>query len=194
MQTIEIDTEVYTFLQKQAIPFTDDPNSVLRRLLLDPKHGSETPESKSTAVRSNRIAVRTGDRDNAGNEAYVQKTLGQKFIGKFRRVPGYRMMFESQSDIVYFHNFSKLNGENLWYRLNATPLATMRSKKKSKWICFTNPADNYGFLVPLEDIDRRVKASGWDRDDREVNIHVSEGLWRELGWRLDEYHFTLNAN
>lgn len=34
MQTIEVDEEIYTFLQDNAKPFIDSPNSVLRRLLL----------------------------------------------------------------------------------------------------------------------------------------------------------------
>lgn len=33
MQTIEIDTDVFAFLQKNARPFVDTPNSTLRRLL-----------------------------------------------------------------------------------------------------------------------------------------------------------------
>jgi len=189
MRTIEVDSEVYAFLQAEAVPFVDDPNSVLRRLLL--RRATNRPtESGGKTSRVQRHVTKPPERDTAGNEAYVQRVLKDKFSGVVRRVPGYRMMFESDKDIVYFHNFSKVNGENLWYRLNAAPLSVMRSRKKQKWICFTNPADNYGFLVPLDDIDRRVKAAGWDRDDREVNIHVSEGLWRELRWQLDPYKFT----
>lgn len=33
METIEIDTDVFTYLQKHARPFVDTPNSTLRRLL-----------------------------------------------------------------------------------------------------------------------------------------------------------------
>ena len=33
MQTIEVDTDVFAFLQKNARPFIDTPNSTLRRLL-----------------------------------------------------------------------------------------------------------------------------------------------------------------
>jgi len=32
MKTIKIDNEVYTFLQKKAIAFEEDPNGVLRRI------------------------------------------------------------------------------------------------------------------------------------------------------------------
>lgn len=34
MVTIEVDTEIFGFLQSQATPFVDSPNDVLRRLLL----------------------------------------------------------------------------------------------------------------------------------------------------------------
>lgn len=33
MQSIQIDTDVFTFLQKNAIPLVDTPNTILRRLL-----------------------------------------------------------------------------------------------------------------------------------------------------------------
>lgn len=43
--TIEIDEEIFNFLQKQAAPFVDTPNDVLRRILLknDPKPTREIP-------------------------------------------------------------------------------------------------------------------------------------------------------
>lgn len=48
MQTIEIDTDVFTFLQKNARPFVDTPNSTLRRLLcLDDTERQPSESSKS---------------------------------------------------------------------------------------------------------------------------------------------------
>lgn len=68
----------------------------------------------------------------------------------------------------------------------------MRAKEQNAWICFTNPAENYGFLIPLKEIEKKVDSSGWDRNEWEVNIHVSESRWRELNWRLDSYEFSLS--
>jgi hypothetical protein len=100
-------------------------------------------------------------------------------------------MFESTTDIVYFHNFNKLESENLWYRLNAAPLVTMRCEIK-KMICFTNPGQLW-ILNPTRRNRSRVDASGWYRDDREVNIHVSEARWRELDgvWTRTSFAFRI---
>lgn len=46
MQTIEIDTDVFTFLQKNARPFIDTPNSTLRRLL--GLNGVKVPPQKNS--------------------------------------------------------------------------------------------------------------------------------------------------
>jgi hypothetical protein len=49
MQTIEIDTDVFAFLQKNARPFVDTPNSTLRRLL--GLNGSKAqPQKKSPSA------------------------------------------------------------------------------------------------------------------------------------------------
>jgi len=46
MISIEIDEEIFNLLQKQATPFVDTPNDVLRRILLEktPAQGSEVPK------------------------------------------------------------------------------------------------------------------------------------------------------
>ncbi|APG24347.1 hypothetical protein [Syntrophotalea acetylenica] len=45
--TIEIDEEIFNFLQKQATPFVDSPNDVLRRILLS--NGKNTNNDVSAA-------------------------------------------------------------------------------------------------------------------------------------------------
>ncbi len=49
--TIEVDEEVYKFLQKNATPFEDTPNSVLRRLLLN--NTESKPQNSTTPIPSN---------------------------------------------------------------------------------------------------------------------------------------------
>lgn len=53
MYSIEIDEKMWHFLQQNAEPFIDSPNSVLRRLLLDPDEGKEkvTPLFSLPTVR-----------------------------------------------------------------------------------------------------------------------------------------------
>ncbi|MBW1815221.1 MAG: hypothetical protein JRJ39_16680, partial [Deltaproteobacteria bacterium] len=45
MKTIEIDDEVFGYLQSKAIPFVETPNLTLRRLLLDDKAKTVEPKS-----------------------------------------------------------------------------------------------------------------------------------------------------
>ena len=51
---IEIDDDVFEFLQKRAVPFVDSPNSILRRLLLKDRAVKEklypVPNPKSSDV------------------------------------------------------------------------------------------------------------------------------------------------
>jgi hypothetical protein len=187
--TIEIDGEVFKMLQDLAEPLVDTPNSVLRGLLLSRKGVPETLEIKSVTKRLGSGYGR--EVDTKSTESYIRQVWSTKFKGQPRQVRGYRMMFESEADIVYFQNFNKTDAENLWFRLNSAPLRTMKSKKQKAWVCFTNPADNYGFLIPLTEIEKKIDASGWSREDWEVNIHVSESKWRELDWRLDQFEFQL---
>jgi negative regulator of replication initiation len=42
MKSIKIDEDVYTYLQKKAIAFEEDPNDVLRRIFS--RHHSDTPQ------------------------------------------------------------------------------------------------------------------------------------------------------
>ncbi len=46
-RTIRVDMEVFAFLQKQATPFADSPNDVLRRFFgLDPKPKTDNYEKE----------------------------------------------------------------------------------------------------------------------------------------------------
>jgi hypothetical protein len=64
LRTIEIDEEVYEWLQSQARPFEDTPNSVLRRLA----RPSAKPESQQ-------VTNYTGDRE-------VKSLTGRRLTGK----------------------------------------------------------------------------------------------------------------
>jgi hypothetical protein len=46
METIEIDAEVFAFLQRHARPFVDSPNSTLRRVLGIEASAASTPQQK----------------------------------------------------------------------------------------------------------------------------------------------------
>lgn len=90
MQTIEIDTDVFAFLQKNARPFVDTPNSTLRRLLgldgakVQPQKKSASgsdPELEALLAESLAIAASRSKAPKADLQLLAQKGLlrnGQK--------------------------------------------------------------------------------------------------------------------
>lgn len=75
--TIRIDDEVYERLQKEAKPFVDTPNSVLRRLLGLDSEVSETP------VGGERDAVRRGELAPLIEAGLLE--VGQRLVWKRRQ-------------------------------------------------------------------------------------------------------------
>jgi len=80
MPTIRVDSEVYSALQSQAIPFIDSPNSVLRRVLqLRPASGSSVEDEASAGQAT------------AGKETHIRssaRTRRQKHARRERAAPG----------------------------------------------------------------------------------------------------------
>lgn len=188
MRNIEVDNEVFETIKQKAEPFVDKtPNDVLRKLLL--KNGNIACSTESTGNNSLKEAmdfVRSGgSRNSTGN--FVDRFLREKFPGKFRPRSSYQWMFESNEQIVYFQNFNKPNRPNLWFRLHKKPLNVLRSSGKEAYVCLTIPAENYGFCIPLSQIDNHIHLVGWDREDLEVNISSADSKWRELSWNIGEY-------
>jgi len=188
MRTIEVDDEVYDFLRRKAEIFVDTPNTVLRKLLLK-EGGDPTTSAPSTNLQTNHITQKRVPATSS--EDFARLCWRTKFSSQPRKVSRYKTMWESDSNIVYFQNYNKYGSPNLWYRLHPSPLESMRSRNKRAWICFTNPAENFGYLIPLEEIDKRVKSSGWDRDEIEVNIDVANARWREFAWCLKQFEFKV---
>lgn len=115
MQTIEIDTDVFAFLQQNARPFIDTPNSTLRRLLgldgatVQPQKklpsGSE-PELEALLAESLVIAAARGKAPKADLQLLAQNGLlrnGQKLYlidYQGNRVHGISASL-SDGDLVY---------------------------------------------------------------------------------------------
>lgn len=180
MINIEVDEEVFKFLQENAIPFVEkDPNAVLRRMLLSRRKEKAMP---SESVGSASIAE-TGETDE-----FVTSILEKDFPGeKFRKKSGYRMMFESDNYIVYFQNFNKAGVDDLWYRLHESPQDTLRGSSKRTLVYFTNPAERIAYSIPFQDIVERRQESQWRRKSLEVNIDISNHEWHELNWDISKF-------
>lgn len=183
MIEIEIDQEVFNLLQNNAKPLIDTPNTVIRRLLgLDKKLKPEKIDQPLSVIRESKTS---GVADQSSHQ-FVLKVLKREFAEDFRVKSPYRLMYESSYYLIYFQNFNQ-QSTNLWYRITKKPLQVLKSSKKNCFICFTNPADQIAYLIPLEDINKEIAASKWSRDYLEVNIDPISHKWRELEWRINRY-------
>lgn len=180
MRTVEVDDHVFEWLRSHAEPFVDrTPNDVLRRVLglID-----EEPGRSKTRKAKRQTATAGG-----ATEAFVQRVLESEFGGGFRLRSPYRTMYETDQRLIYFQNFNKAGTSNLWYRLKATALETLGTDRRAAYVVFTNPAERFAYLIPVDDLEKRAAHVGWNRDDLEVNIDPATNRWRELEWDLSTY-------
>jgi hypothetical protein len=95
-------------------------------------------------------------------------------------------MFESPEQLVYVQNFNK-RSDHLWYRVTENPWRELQASKKTSWVCFTNPAERFAYVIPVSDVSRRVQEQNWPRDYLEVNIDPVASRWVELDWKIEQY-------
>jgi hypothetical protein len=184
MKKIEIDEDIFIFLKEHAEPLTDSPNSVLRRLLL-----GEKPIKGDKKMEGRDLNTRMANQGSRGE--FIDWVLRNRFNEQFNICTAYRMMYESDSQIIFFQNLNKEDSNNLWFHLRSKPLEIMRSSNKKSYICLTISSDGYGYLIPLDEVDRHVSSAKWPRSYLEVNINPSDNTWRELDWKLDEYQVVM---
>lgn len=198
MVTIEVDSQVMDLLARHATPFVDTPNTVLRRLLaidggvagdelsLRPTSPSRQPElTRPTRGRtSQRLG---GDEEKGDRREFIARILAAEFGGQFKVRSPYQMLFESDEQLVYFQNFNATGSHNLWFRLNERPLAILRESSKAAFVCLTNPAEGFAFLLPIDDVLEHARRANWSRSELEVNIDPATSKWREFEWDLTRY-------
>jgi len=173
---IDVDEDVFQFLQDNAEAFVDTPNDVLRRLLLSQE--VDAPASRRPKMNK---------RDSVQNvDAFVVALLSQEFGGHLSRRGRYRLMFESNDAVVYVQNFNKVSS-HLWYRITDKPWKELREESKRSWICFTNPPEQFAYVIPVDDIQKKVVEAGYDRNHLEVNIDPVSSRWIELQWNISQY-------
>lgn len=173
MHKIEIDSDVLDHLKKNADPFNDSPNSVLRRLF-----GLDGAKSKGNNKNQQGVIMRS--------EEFVKKIISQhyNYSGVPRKVGRYRYMFNLDGKLVYFQNFSKPTN-NLWYRLKSSAIEELKNKHSE--IVFTYSVDGIYFPINVSELQQKLDKNNWSREDIEVNIDPDTDHWRELNWRLDRH-------
>ncbi len=181
MVKIDIDNEVFEFLQKKAKPFVDTPNIVLRRLFqIDNNSFTQKNEVESTMSAPGK---KTSSIDT--NE-FVRIVLNKEFTEEFKRKSPYRYMFESNNSLIYFQNFNQ-ESATLWYRVNEKSLKALKSSSKKCFLCLTNPAESIAYLIPLEDVEKQIASSNYKRDYLEINIDHISRKWKELDWNIKQF-------
>ena len=63
----------------------------------------------------------------------------------------------------------------------------LRATRKEGWLCLTNPAEGFAYLLPIADVKDRVAKRSWIRPYVEVNIVAATSRWIELAWDLSPY-------
>jgi hypothetical protein len=181
-RSIEVDQEVFSFLQQQARPLLDTPNDVLRRLLL-PKPVSPTPKPiLATAAHHN---------EGISSRKFVDLILKKHFGGNFRKVGRYQFMFESPEHLVYFENYNKETKKGLWYRLSKEPWHDLVQTRKKAWLCLTYPPERYAYIIPIQAVIEKSKQFGWKKEDLEISIYPMSPRgatrWHEFTWDIQSY-------
>jgi len=181
MVKIDIDKDVFEFLQNNAKPFVDTPNTVLRRLLQignnssppknETKSAMPTPAQKTTQIDTNE---------------FVRTVLNKEFIEEFRKKSPYRLMFESPNTLIYFQNFNQ-ESPTLWYRVSEKSLKVLKASSKKGFLCLTNPAESIAYLFPLEEVKKQIVSSNYKRDYLEINIDHISRKWKELDWNIKQF-------
>jgi hypothetical protein len=198
-QTINIDRDVFAFLQKEGRQLADNPNDVLRRLLLNKvqvKRSSTrvsqyfldgdlpeidpVEEQDPTGPDKPLPEISTGD--------FVRRILSQRFISGFSRVGRYVYMFESGTQLVYFQNYNK-NSKVLWYRIGREDRQILNKSTKEAWLCLTCPSRNQAYIFPFTRIEERAKQSGWKPEKLEIHIYTETCKWAEFDWDIKEFRF-----
>jgi len=185
MVSIEIDEDVFNHLKTLAEPFIDTPNTVLRRILLQNQQTASKPQmNMSTKVGAMKLPSKDSE---AKSEVFMSSFLQYRYKEKFRTKTPYRTMFESDNHLIYFQNFNKAGSGNLWYRLSESSVQVLRKSCKLALVCFTNPAENIVYEIPINDIYSQAKKANWQKDFFEVNIDPATSRWRDMDWNIEKY-------
>jgi len=186
--TIEVDSEVFEFLQRKERPFVDSPNDVLRKLLLTKAESKTEGHTMNLSLDSGKVA---GGALVPDTDVFVRELVDQQFGRNLVRRSPYRYMFASSEKLIYVQNFNK-KAQHLWFRITKSPWDDLQSWKKEAWLCFTNPAEKYAYVIPVKDIQKQITLSRWNRDYLEVNIDPANCRWIELDWNIKSYLKNLN--
>jgi hypothetical protein len=184
--SIQIDEEIFSFLQQRVRPLLDTPNDVLRRLLLE-KVPAATPKPATP-----KLATPSAVPSNQGMDSkqFVDLILRKHFDGNFKLVGRYKFMFESVKHLAYFENFN-LERKELFYRIRKEPWLDLSQSHKSAWLCLTYPPEKYAYIIPIDAVNEKAHQCGYEITDMEISLYPqiphNETRWRQFNWDIEAY-------
>jgi hypothetical protein len=216
MREIQVDEEVWQYLQERAVPLVDTPNSVLRRLLFGKRRGRKRREEAASRPRTESLMMRVespaepmivptgtyrsmrGERTAPGGlspRRMGKRLVSQEFAGEYfdraaKTRGGFRTMFESTKRLVYFLNFNKPDSRNMLFRVTASAIEALTTAAKPAYVIFSNPARRIAWVIPVKDMLGRyeeVFGEKFEPQDLVLNIDIERNWLRELNWDISEY-------
>lgn len=183
-RSIEIDDDVFAFIQRKSKPLVESANDVLRRLLL--KDLSSNKKRRSSKAKLQPVS----DGPLVTSKMFVDSLLRHRFGSNFSLIGGFSYFFEGPNELVYFQNYNKSDAV-LWYRIDKRPRSLLNANTTS-WLVFTNPSERTAYILPMSKVEAAADNAGWSRDYFEVHIDTRNNHWTELGWDLTKYRRKIN--
>jgi hypothetical protein len=216
MREIQVDEEIWQYLQERAVPLVDTPNSVLRRLLFGKRRGRKRPGEAAYVIKPEARLMRMespvepmivptgtyrsmrGERTAPGGlspRRMGKRLVSQEFAGEYfdraaKTRGGFRTMFESTKRLVYFLNFNKPDSRNMLFRVTASAIEALTTAAKPAYVIFSNPARRIAWVIPVKDMLARyeeVFGEKFEPQDLVLNIDIERNWLRELNWDISEY-------
>ena len=216
MREIQVDEEVWQYLQERAVPLVDTPNSVLRRLLFGRRREGKRQDEAARRPRTESLMMRVespvepvyvstgtyhslrGERTapgglsprRMGRRLVAQEFAGEHFDRAAKERGGFRTMFESTKRLVYFLNFNKPDSRNMLFRVTASAIEALTTAAKPAYVIFSNPARRIAWVIPVKDMLARYEEvfnEKFEPQDLVLNIDIERDLLRELNWDISEY-------
>jgi len=192
MPTIDIEEDVYEALKGMAEPFIDTPSTVLRRLLKLGKYN--TGDGSNIAAPAKPASRVTLPEPETRTRHFVERVLTTEFGRDLQRRGRFTYMFENKNDLVYFQNFNSSAYDVAWYRITPAAREELQKTTRDAYLCLTVPVEQEYYLIPFTDVAQRVKQTGWQRPELEINLDRVKSTWLQLKWDVSQYKKHLSMS
>ena len=150
-RTIRIDEDVYAWLQSQARPFDDTPNSVLRRVagIDQPEETKELPVASHPPDSTSHHLTESPSKFGKAERKKVVEGLETALNIRLSSRSGFRTVFEDEDGAIYW----VIGGYGNWHGASDQMITeTIGAKKKGKlFVAKANQEYATIYAAPLDD-------------------------------------------